>query len=498
MAEAQTAAPPAGTAAPDPRRWQALVYIAVAQLMVSVDSTIVNIALPSAQQDLGISDSNRQWVITAYMLAFGGLLLLGGRISDTIGRKRAFLIGVIGFGLASALGGVAVNSGMLLAARALQGAFGALLAPAGLSLLAITFTEPGERAKAFGVFSAIAGSGSAVGLILGGALTEYLNWRWSLFVNIGFAVVVAVGALTVVRDEDTRPSPAKLDIAGTLLSVAGVVALVYGFTLADTDGWTAAPTLALFVACAVLLTLFVVVEKRSAAPLLPLRIVTERNRAGVFASQALAVITMFGLLLFLTYYFQVVRGYSPLMSGVAFLPMVAGMLIGAGQFASRMMPKMAPRWIMGPGFLVAALGMLLLTQLDVESSYPLLVLPGQLLFGIGLGLAFTPAMSLATHGVEEQETGVASAMINASQQLGGSIGTALLNTIAASATGAWLASHSGGTDLADRGAVHGYAVAVWWTVGILLLAGLVVMFSINLPKPQQGKDAVEGSGAVHM
>ncbi|MCI3278831.1 MFS transporter [Streptomyces cylindrosporus] len=498
MAEARTAAPPAGAVVPDPRRWQALIYIAVAQLMVSVDSTIVNIALPSAQRALDISDSNRQWVVTAYMLAFGGLLLLGGRISDTIGRKRAFLIGVIGFGLASALGGIAMDAGMLLTARALQGAFGALLAPAGLSLLAVTFTEPGERAKAFGVFSAIAGSGSAVGLILGGVLTEYLNWRWSLFVNVAFALVVVAGALAVVHDEDTAPQRQKLDIAGALLSVAGVVALVYGFTLADTEGWTATPTLSLFVACAVLLTLFVVVEKRTAGPLLPLRIVTERNRAGVFASQALAVITMFGLLLFLTYYFQEIRGYSPLMSGVAFLPMVAGMLIGAGQFASRMMPRMAPRWIMAPGFLVAALGMLLLTQLDVDSSYPLLVLPGQLLFGIGLGLAFTPSMSLATHGVDDQETGVASAMINASQQLGGSIGTALLNTIAASTTASWLASHGGGAGLADQAAVHGYATAVWWTVGILLLAGLVVLFSGNLPRPEQAEQGTEGAAAVHM
>ncbi|WP_427924372.1 MFS transporter [Streptomyces sp. cg40] len=498
MAEAQTAAPPAGAAAPDARRWQALVYIAVAQLMVSVDSTIVNIALPSAQRALHISDSNRQWVVTAYMLAFGGLLLLGGRISDMIGRKRAFLIGVIGFGLASALGGVAMDTGMLLTARALQGAFGALLAPAGLSLLAVTFTEPGERAKAFGVFSAIAGSGSAVGLILGGVLTEYLNWRWSLFVNVGFALVVVAGALAFVRSEEGETERTKLDITGTLLSVAGVVALVYGFTLADTEGWTATPTLALFAACVVLLALFVVVEKRSAAPLLPLRIVTERNRAGVFASQALAVITMFGLLLFLTYYFQEVRGYSPLMTGVAFLPMVAGMLIGAGQFASRMMPKMAPRWIMGPGFFVAALGMLLLTQLDVNSSYPLLVLPGQLLFGIGLGLAFTPAMSLATHGVDDNETGVASAMINASQQLGGSIGTALLNTIAASTTATWLASHSGGADLENRAAVHGYAAAVWWTVGILVLAGLVILFTSNLPKPDQSENAPGEGTAVHM
>lgn len=211
------------------------------------------------------------------------------------------------------------------------------------------------------------------------------------------------------------------------------------------------------------------------------------------------MITMFGLLLFLTYYFQEIRGYSPLMSGVAFLPMVAGMLIGAGQIASRMMPRMAPRWIMGPGFLVAALGMLMLTQLDVDSSYPLLVLPGQLLFGIGLGLAFTPAMSLATHGVADHETGVASAMINASQQLGGSIGTALLNTIAASTTAAWLVSHSGsGSNHADQAAVHGYAVAVWWTVGILLLAGVLIMLTNNLPRPRQDEKAMEDSTAVHM
>nr|MDQ2955911.1 MFS transporter [Actinomycetota bacterium] len=373
----------------------------------------------------------------------------------------------------------------------LQGAFGALLAPAGLSLLAVTFTEQRERAKAFGVFSAIAGSGAAVGLILGGVLTEYLNWRWSLFVNVAFALVVLIGAVPNVHDVDRdETAPSRMDVPGAVLVTGGLVALVYAFTRADSDGWTAGSTLGLFAVFVVLLAAFIRVEQRSDAPLLPLRVVTERTRAGVFATQALAVITMFGLLLFLTYYLQVVRGYSPLMAGVAFLPMVLGMLVGAGQVASRLMTRLPARWIMGPGFLVAALGALLLTQLTVSSSYPVVVLPGEFLFGLGLGIAFTPAMSLATEHVDPQDAGVASAMINAAQQVGGSIGTALLNTIAASATASWLVSHHGGGNLTDRAAVHGYATAMWWTVGILVLAALVILVAVNaqVPTPATGPD----------
>ncbi|PBC77213.1 EmrB/QacA subfamily drug resistance transporter [Streptomyces sp. TLI_235] len=472
----------------DPRRWKALVFIGLAQLMVVLDATVVNIALPSAQHDLGISDGNRQWVITAYALAFGGLLLFGGRIADLWGRRRTFIIGLTGFALASALGGAAVNTPMLLGARALQGVFGALLAPAALSLLAVMFTEAKERAKAFGIYGAIAGGGGAIGLILGGLLTEYLNWRWTFYVNIPFAVVAILGAVTVIREPVGSRNRNRLDIPGVLLVTGGLVSLVYAFTRAESDGWSAGITVGLFVAAAVLLAAFAVVESKVSAPLLPLRVITERNRGGVYLSLGLAVIGMFGLFLFLTYYLQVVLGYSPVTSGLAFLPMVAGMITGSTQIGARLMTRVPPRYLMVPGFLVASLGMLILTQIDVNSSYPALILPGLILMGLGMGTAFMPAMSMATHGVEPRDAGVASAMVNTSQQVGGAIGTALLNTIAASATTAYLTSHA--KDGAPKqllqlqGMVHGFSTAIWWSFGILVLAATVAAVLINTGRPE--------------
>lgn len=485
---------------PDPGRWKALVFIALAQLMVVLDATIVNIALPSAQQDLGISDGNRQWVITAYALAFGGLLLFGGRIADLWGRKRAFVVGLVGFAAASALGGAATGEAMMLGARALQGAFGALLAPAALSLLAVTFTDAKERAKAFGIYGAIAGGGGAVGLILGGFLTEYLNWRWTFFVNIPFAVVAAVGAYLVIREPAGGRNRAALDVPGVVLSTLGLVALVYGFTRAESEGWSDAGTIGMFVASVVLLGTFVLVEARVKAPLLPLRVLTDRNRGGVYLSLGLAVIGMFGLFLFLTYYLQVVKGYSPVLTGFAFLPMIAGMIIGSTQIGTRLMTRVPPRLLMGPGFLTAAIGMLMLTQLEVGTSYAGLILPAQLLLGLGMGTAFMPAMSLATHGVDPKDAGVASAMVNTSQQVGGAIGTALLNTIAASATTAYLTDHAAAATTPDaqkllqlQGMVEGYTSAIWWAVGILAAASAIAVTLITTGKPDTG--AVAGSGA---
>ncbi|MGG8408484.1 MFS transporter [Streptomyces sp. 12297] len=484
----------------DPSRWKALVFIALAQLMVVLDATIVNIALPSAQQDLGISDGNRQWVITAYALAFGGLLLFGGRIADKWGRKNAFVVGLIGFAAASALGGAATGEAMMLGARALQGAFGALLAPAALSLLAVMFTDAKERAKAFGIYGAIAGGGGAVGLILGGFLTEYLNWRWTFFVNIPFAIVAAVGAYLVVREPKGGRNRAPLDIPGVILSTLGLVALVYGFTRAESQGWSDPVTVGLFIGSAVLLAAFVLTEAKVKSPLLPLRVLTERNRGGVYLSLGLAVISMFGLFLFLTYYLQVVKGYSPVKTGFAFLPMIAGMIAGSTQIGARLMTRVPPRLLMGPGFLVAASGMLLLTQLEVGSSYLALILPAQLLLGLGMGTAFMPAMSLATHGVDPADAGVASAMVNTSQQVGGAIGTALLNTIAASATTSYLVAHAsdgaGGAAarqaLQAQGMVHGYAAAIWWAVGILAASAVIALTFITTGRPDAG--AVAGSG----
>ncbi|TDC34078.1 DHA2 family efflux MFS transporter permease subunit [Micromonospora sp. 15K316] len=470
------------TAAPNPRRWTALLVISLAQLMVVLDSTIVNIALPAAQHDLGFSDGTRQWVITAYTLAFGGLLLLGGRIADIAGRKRTFLVGLLGFAAASAIGGFAVNTGMLLGARALQGFFAALLAPAALSLVTVTFTDVRERAKAFGVFSAVAGGGGALGLILGGVLTEYLDWRWCLYVNVPITLVAGVGAVLVIRDVAHSRNSDRLDIPGALLASLGLVSLVYGFTRAETDGWTAAWTLGSFAAAVVLLAAFAVVESTVRAPLLPLRVVTERNRGGAFLGLGVAVIGMFGLLLFLTYYLQTVKHWSPVLSGVAFLPMVIGLVIGSAQIGPRLLHRVAPRMLMAPGFLAGALGMLLLTQLRIDSSYLWPILPCMVLLGLGLGVGFITAMHLAAHGVQPRDAGVASAMVNTSQQIGGSIGTALLNTIAAGSTAAWLTTHLAGRptpQVMNEAAVHGYVTASWWTFGVMLAAAAIVVVFVN-------------------
>ncbi|MFD7437589.1 MFS transporter [Streptomyces sp. NPDC059861] len=487
---------------PDANRWKALVFIALAQLMVVLDATIVNIALPSAQQDLGISDGNRQWVVTAYALAFGGLLLFGGRIADLWGRKRAFVVGLAGFALASALGGAATNEAMMFGARALQGVFGALLAPAALSLLAVMFTDAKERAKAFGIYGAIAGGGGAVGLILGGFLTEYLDWRWTFYVNVPFAVVAAAGAWFVIREPGGARNRSSLDIPGVILSTFGLVALVYGFTRAESEGWSDAVTIAMFVASVVLLATFVFVEARVKAPLLPLRVITERNRGGIYLSLGLAIIAMFGLFLFLTYYLQVVKGYSPVRTGFAFLPMIAGMITGSTQIGTRLMTRVAPRLLMGPGFLVAALGMLLLTQLEIGSSYAALLLPAMLLLGLGMGTAFMPAMSLATQGVEPRDAGVASAMVNTSQQVGGAIGTALLNTIAASATTSYIADHIGSATSRSQqqlvqleGQVQGYTSAIWFAVGILVVAAAIALTLVNAGRPDMGAVTGAGKGA---
>jgi EmrB/QacA subfamily drug resistance transporter len=466
-----------------PQRWRALAFIAIAQLMVVLDATVVNIALPHAQAALHISDSNRQWVITAYSLAFGGLLLFGGRVGDIWGRKRTFLLGLTGFTLASALGGAAVNTGMLLGARALQGAFAALLAPAALSLLTVTFTQAKERAAAFGIFSSIAAAGGAVGLLLGGLLTEYLDWRWTMYVNIIFAVAAAIGASIFVHDHAEQRNRDRLDVPGALLATLGLVALVYGFTKAEENGWGAGITVGLFAAAALPLAAFVLVESRITAPLLPLRVLTDRNRGGAYLSIGLAMIGMFGQFLFLTYYLQQVKGYSPVLCGVAFLPLVACLVIGSTQIGARLVNRVPVRLLMGPGFLLAALGMLLLTRITADSSYWTHVLPSELMLGIGMGAATMPGMSVATSRVRPQDAGVASAMVNTSQQVGGAIGTALLNTVAASATATWITAHATGATNEPRAgvqaAVHGYAVAYAVAAVIMTLAAAIAFAFIN-------------------
>ncbi|RRR72741.1 MFS transporter [Streptomyces sp. RP5T] len=476
----------------DPRRWWGLVVIALAQLMVVLDATIVNIALPSAQLDLGMSDGNRQWVITAYTLAFGGLLLLGGRIADLVGRKRTFVIGLVGFAAASALGGAATGSGMLFAARALQGAFAAVLAPSALSLLTTTFTDPKERGKAFGIYGALAGSGSAIGFIVGGLLTEYLNWRWCLYVNVPIAVIAVFGALALLHDRPGHAG-ARLDVPGVLLGCGGLVAIVYGFSEAQPRGWSDPLVVALIAGGVVLLAAFVWWQSRAPYPLLPLHIVKDRNRAGCFLTMGLAVIGMFGLFLFMTYYLQVVLAYSPVRTGLAFLPMTAAIIIGSTQISARLMNHVAPRMLMVPGMVLAAGGMLFLTRMTVDSSYTTEILPALLLMGLGMGLTFMPVFSTATAGVAPQDSGVTSATVNTSQQVGGSIGTALLNTIATTSSTAYISAHL--TDPAKKalvvkeGVVHGYSVAIWWAAGIMLLAGLIAGLMVTAKPPKQGAPA---------
>jgi EmrB/QacA subfamily drug resistance transporter len=473
----------------DPRRWWGLVIIALAQLMVVLDATIVNIALPSAQHDLGMSDGNRQWVITAYTLAFGGLLLLGGRIADLVGRKRTFVIGLVGFAAASALGGAATTSGMLFGARALQGAFAAVLAPSALSLLTTTFTDPRERGKAFGIYGALAGSGSAIGFIVGGLLTEYLNWRWCLYVNVPIAAVAVLGAFALLHDRPGHTG-ARLDVPGALLGCGGLVAVVYGFSEAEPRGWTDPLVLALFATGLLLLTVFVWWQTRAPMPLLPLHIVKDRNRAGCFLTMGLATIGMFGLFLFMTYYLQVILGYSPVRTGLGFLPLTAAIIIGATQISARLLQRVPPRALMTPGMVLAAGGMLVLTRMTVHSDYTTEILPALLLMGLGMGLTFMPVFATATAGVAPQDSGVTSATVNTSQQVGGSIGTALLNTIATTSSTAYITAHltspAQKTTVVPAGIVHGYTVAIWWAAGIMLLAGLVAGLMVTAKAPGHG------------
>lgn len=467
--------PPSSELEPDPKRWIALVVIAVAQLIVVLDASIVNIALPSAQEALGISDANRQWVVTAYALAFGGLLLLGGRVADFIGRKRAFVIGLIGFGVASAIGGIAQSQIELFGARALQGAFAALMAPAALSLITVTFTEPKERAKAFGVYGGISGGGAALGLILGGVLTEYASWRWTLLVNTPIAIATALAAIAVVR-ESRAEGKARYDLPGVITSTAGLVALVYGFTQANESGWSAASTISLLVAAVVLLVAFVVIENNTADPLLPTRVFTERNRAGAFLVALLTGMALFGMFLFLVYYMQGTLGYSAVKSGLAFLPFSVGVVVGAGA-ASSLLPRFGPRPLMVGGTALSAVGMFLFMQISVDGSFLTTVLPAQVVMSIGMGLAFVSLSSTALVGVEDHDAGVASALVNTMQQVGGSLGTALLNTIAASATVGYIASNGPGS--VAVGTVHGYTVAFAWGLGALVLATVLALVLVT-------------------
>src|SRR5690348_14500837 len=440
------------------RRWWILGVVGLAQLMVVLDATIVNIALPSAQRALGFSNADRQWVLTAYSLAFGGLLLLGGRLSDLVGRRRMLIIGLAGFGAASALGGAATSFTVLVVARGAQGAFGALLAPAALSTLTVTFTNPAERGRAFAVYGAIAGAGGAIGLLLGGALTEYLSWRWTLYVNLIFAgVAFAGGALLLTR----QPSPAKprLDIPGALLACGGMFCLVYGFSNAGTRNWHTPSTWGFLAVGGALLAGFAAWQGRAAHPLLPPRVVLDRNRGGADRSMLLAAAGLFGIFLFLTYYLQQTLGYSPLVTGVAFLPISAGLILMANLSTIVLMPRFGPKPLVAAGMLAASGGMVWLAQLGAHTGYAAGVLGPIILAGVGVGLVIAPVINTGTFGVAPQDAGEASATVTVGQQLGASIGTALLSTVFAAAVSSYITAHLAAARLLGRPALTGLALA---------------------------------------
>src|SRR4051812_18342910 len=481
------------------RRWLILAALGLAQLMVILDVTVVNIALPSAQRALGFSDADRQWVVTAYTLAFGGLLLLGGRLADLAGRRRTLLLGLVGFALASALGGTAQSFGMLVAARALQGVFGALLAPSALSLLTTTFTDPAERGKAFGVFGAIGVAGGAIGLLLGGVLTEYLSWRWCLYINVAIALPAAAGALALLHNQDRTAGP-KLDLPGTVTAVLGLVGLVYGFSQAEADAWGAASPLGFIAAGLVLLTAFVALQRRVAHPLLPLRIVLDRTRGGALIALATNSAGLLAVFLFLTYYLQQNLGLSPVMTGLAFLPSPIVVASASMQLAPRLAARLGARPPIAAGMALAAVGMVLLAQLDAESSYLTGVVPGLLVMSLGLGCVMGLAMGTATLGVDPADAGVAGATVNTMQQVGGSLGTALLSTLAISAMSGRLAGARRTPELAAAASAHGYSTAFWWSAALLALGALLSWALIERPsvQPATAHDTTTGQPvAVH-
>ncbi|HXB17004.1 MAG TPA: MFS transporter [Solirubrobacteraceae bacterium] len=469
-----TPAASAGSAQSEPNRWAVLALLSVAQLMVVLDATIVTIAIPSAQQALHFSTDSRQWIVTAYALAFGSLLLLGGKLGDLFGRKWTLIIGLVGFSVASAIGGLAQSFGVLVTARTLQGAFGALLAPSALGLLTVTFEGSPDRPTAFGIFGAIAGGGASLGLILGGALTQLLSWRWCLYVNLVIAVPTTIVALRLLVNS-RAPNREPIDIPGVLTSALGLFALVYGFSNAETHSWGATATVVALIASPVLLTAFVLIERRAEHPLLPLHIIWDRARGGSYSALFLAGAGIFAVFLFLTYFLQQQLGLSPITTGLAFLPLTGVLVVTSTTVQTRVISRTGVKPLVLAGMALGALGMFLFTRLTPSSGYAGNVLPGLLVLGVALGCIFAPAFSTATLGVEGREAGVASAMVNTAQQIGGSVGTALLSTIFASAVSSYAAGHLHTADLANAAAVHGYTTAFWWSVGIFAVGFFVAL-----------------------
>jgi EmrB/QacA subfamily drug resistance transporter len=454
-------------------RWLTLAVIGVAQLMVVLDLTVMNVALPSAQRALHFTTADRQWVVTAYTLAFGSLLLVGGRLADLFGRKTTFLVGLLGFAGVSAVGGASVNFAMLVAARACQGAFAALLVPSALSILTTTFTDSKDRARAFGVFGAIATAGGAIGLLIGGVLTEYISWRWTLYVNLVFASVAFVGG-ALLLERQAAPTKHRFDILGVLLSSTGMFSLVYGFGNAATHSWRNPSTWGFLVAGTALLALFAFWMGRAANPLLPPRVVLKRNRAGAYVAVFFASLCLFATFLFLTYYLQRTLNFSPVRTGLAFLPISASLAVAANLSTIVLMPRLGPRPLVTAGLAAGAGAFAWLAQLGPHTGYAQGLLGPLIVIGVGLGLVIAPSINTGTYGVPPQDAGVASATVTVGQQLGASIGTSLLNTIFASAVASYLVAHaSAGRAASALASAHGYDTAFWWTTAIAACGALV-------------------------
>ena len=466
MANTETEAPP--------RRWWILATIAIAQLMVALDSTVMNVALPSVQAELDFTDGSRTWIITAYTLAFGSLLLLSGRLADRFGRKNVFIIGLIGFAIASGVGGAADSFGMLVASRAVQGAFAALLAPAALSLLTTTFSGGRERARAFGIYASIGIGGSAIGLLLGGVLTEYLSWRWTMYINVIFALVAVAGAFVVLRSSHQVRATSRIDVPGAILVSAALFGIVFGISNAAEDGWDSPLTFGFLAGGVVLLAVFVVMQARIANPLLPLRVVLDRGRSAGLLGMFFAAAGMFAVVFFTVYYVQGVLGYTALQSGIAFLPLPLTLIATAVVIGPRLSRRFGPRLIVPVGLTISGISVLLMTRIGVDDNYALYLLPTLVLLGLGNGLAFPPSTSNSTLGVKPEDAGVASALVNTTQQVGGSISVAALNTIATTAATSFLVGKTVTPAVVADAAVHSYVIGYWWAAGLFFVGAIVV------------------------
>jgi EmrB/QacA subfamily drug resistance transporter len=464
-----------------PQSWWPLVVLALATIIVVLDTTVMVIALPSAQKALGMSDSSRQWVLTVYTVAYGSLLLLGGRLGDRIGRRRALLIGMAGFALASVAAGTAQSAQILITARAVEGAFGAVLVSSTRALLVTTYTDARRRATALGVFGAVLVGGLSVGFVVGGLLTNYFSWRWCLYINVPVALIAGLGALSVLPDIAGHRQ-VRLDILGAILACAGMGLLVYGLSLATSSSWSSPLTILSLISGLVLLSAFLVQQGLAHSPLLPLRILTDRSRAGAFIALALSTIANLGTLLILTYQLQVVMRDTALIAGIALIPFAAAVATSSAWIAPRLMPHLPPRYLISTGILICAGGFFLLTRLTPASSYTPLILAALVVLGLGSGLIAPPSLHTALVGVAAGDMGAAAAMSSTSNQIGASIGTALLGSISVSAAAAYVASHRQTIEPAVA-AIHGYTVALAFGGGIELVGALLVFLLITVQIP---------------